>query len=171
MHRLHFWVEQSRPYFLCQVLHNVVFTDQLIIPVVCTICLFCKALVFSHLREAFLCEARGFSITLGYFMNRTAGAALPDPLPLPAVCVSMWRPNGRQPQLRENWPSLANPPVALESPKLLPQSATFQRKLWKAVCLQLEGKGGCIFSLFEVKRKKAPLDWQRLSYCIIRPGF
>lgn len=43
--------------------------------------------MFSHLREAFLCEGRGFSITLGYFINRTAGARLPDLLPPPAVCV------------------------------------------------------------------------------------
>lgn len=43
--------------------------------------------MFSHLREASLCEWRGFSITLGYFINRTAGARLPDPLPPPAACV------------------------------------------------------------------------------------
>lgn len=49
--------------------------------------MFCKALMFSHLREALLCEGRGFSITLGYFINRTAGARLPDLLPPPAVCV------------------------------------------------------------------------------------
>lgn len=43
--------------------------------------------MFSHLREALLCEGRGFSITLGYFMNKTAGARLPDLLFPPAVCV------------------------------------------------------------------------------------
>lgn len=43
--------------------------------------------MFWHLRGAFLCDGRGFSITLGYFINRTAGAQLPDPLPPPAVCM------------------------------------------------------------------------------------
>lgn len=52
---------------------------------------FCKALMSLHLRGAFLCEGRGFSITLGYFINRTAGARFPDLLPPPAVwvCVHM----------------------------------------------------------------------------------
>lgn len=49
--------------------------------------MFCKALMFWHLRAALLCEGKGFSITLGYFINRTAGARLPDLLSPPAVCV------------------------------------------------------------------------------------
>lgn len=42
---------------------------------------------------------------------------------------------------------------------LLPQLAAFQRKLWKAVCVQLDSKGrGVCFSFFsvsQVKKKKA----------------
>lgn len=43
--------------------------------------------MFSHLSEAFLCDCRGFIITLGYFISRTAAAWLPDLLPPAAACM------------------------------------------------------------------------------------
>lgn len=154
---------------------------------------FCKALMSLHLRGAFLCEGRGFSITLGYFINRTAGARFPDLLPPPAVwvcvCVCTWcvwesacmfmsmaKLNGRQPELWENWLTWQNY-WWLWWTKNLPTAATVIFSPEKAVCFQLdtEGKGsaflGAFFCLFFSQVKKGPLDWQRLSYCIIRPGF
>lgn len=135
--------------------------------------------MFSHLREASLCEWRGLSITLGYFINRTAGARLPDLLPPPAACklvcvclctsacvsgrvyvcvLSVWRPNGRQqPELWENWQ-----PAGLWRTKnrlLLPQPAAFQRKLWKAVCCaagywRQSGRASPLLLSLQRKKKK-----------------
>lgn len=143
-----------------------------------------------HLRGAFLCEGRGFSITLGYFINRTAGARFPDLLPPPAVwvCVHMvcvgecmyvyehgetkWqtaRALGKLTDLAKLLVTLVNQkPADCCLSHFSPE---------KAVCFQLdtEGKGsaflGDFFCLFFSQVKKGPLDWQRLSYCIIRPGF
>lgn len=128
-------------------------------------CLFCRTPVFSHLREVFQCELRGFSITLGLFINRTAGVQLPDLQPPPAVyvCVSVMAPHGTQSELWWKW--------------------TTPRWLWwtkSTFCFIFGGKA-CLccwslkvsfFYLLPLSSEKRPsLDWQRLSYCIIRPGF
>lgn len=157
-----------------------------------TACVFCRTLVFSHLSEASLREWRGLSITLGYFINRTAGARLPDLLPPPAACervcvcvlvrvssrvyvrVSMWRPNGRQqPELWENWE-----PAGLWRTKnrllLLPQPAAFSRgNFEKLFVVQLDtgGKVGGIYLLFCLSSGKKKRKRERRGPCGLTAPF
>lgn len=117
------------------------------------ICLFCDALVFSHLREAFQCEGRGSASLWGIF---STGQQVHDSLTRALhqlwVCVSlsMSRANSRQPDLWENWPSLAN--------RLLESKAAIcylSLQLWKAVCVQLVAKSKEDFFCFSTGKKRA----------------
>lgn len=124
--------------------------------------MFCKALMFSHLREAFLCEGRGFSITLGYFINRTAGARLPDLLPPPAVCVCAsehvelkWQTARARRKLAELGKSTG------DSGEPNTACCCLCQLLFRGnFCMHLdaEGKGGCAFLFFSVSqvKKKRP---------------
>lgn len=131
-------------------LHSERPSDELVM-----ICLFCDTLMFSHLREAFQCEGRGFSITLGYFLNRTAGARLPDPHPQPAVSVCLLehvetkqqtaRLVGKLTELGKSTAGFGESKDAICSISL---------QLWKAVWVQLDTK--CIFFFFPSPLKKRP---------------
>lgn len=124
--------------------------------------MFCKALMFSHLREAFLCEGRGFSITLGYFINRTAGARLPDLLPPPAVCVGPcgdqmvdYRSFGKTGSLVDS----SEPKAACCCLSQLLSRGNFEKLF---VCSWIQEEKGCAFLFFfsvsQVKKKALWID-------------
>lgn len=121
--------------------------------------------MFSHLREALLCEERGFSITLGYFINKTAGARLPDPHSPPAVSVCE--------HVETKWQTARAVGKLTKLGKLTGGSGPFEPK--GACCLsQLLSRGNfeklfvccwilkskeCAFLFFSVSQvKKDPLD-------------
>ena len=122
--------------------------------------------MFSHLREALLCEGRGFSITLGYFINKTAGARLPDLLPPPAVreCVCVcehvetkWqktRAQGKVTELGKSSGDSGEPKAACCCISRLLSRGNFEKLF---VCSWiLKAKGRAFFSVSQVKKKALP---------------
>ena len=148
--------------------------------------------MFSHLREALLCEGRGFSITLGYFINRTAGARLPDLLPSPAacICVCVWvcvcehvetkwqttRAQGKLTELGKSTCDSGEPKAACCCLSQLPTRGNFEKLF---VCGWILKAKGCVFSFFlffsvsQVKKRPSRLTAPFILYYpawLLTPG-